>query len=161
MAQRERERAQHAHAVDQVEHAADAGGDRRRGRPLEGEDLDPLLRADRPERRSVQERPAAALGRPLLARPEVVDVAEDDVLHPRTLGEGEGEGEERDPALRVHRAVHGVDDHVAGAAGAERERAELLRYEHEVLAEVAQARDHRLLGRSVDRGGVVAALAEP
>ena len=45
-------------------------------RPLEREDLDPVLRAGRVERRPVERRAAAALGDPLLTGAEVVDVPE-------------------------------------------------------------------------------------
>ena len=54
--------------------------------------------------------PRRPLGHPLLARAEVVDVAEDDVVHRRAVGDRDREREERDPALRVDRAVDRVDD---------------------------------------------------
>ena len=136
-------------------------GDRRRRRPLEREDLDRVLRSLRAEPRSVEERAAPAFGGPLLARAEVVDVAEHDVAHRRALGDGEREREERDAALRVHRAVDRVDDDSALSACAERAHAELLRDEHEVLVESGESRDDGVLGRLVDRGRLVAALAEP
>ena len=59
--------------------------------------------------------PAAALGDPLLAGAEVVDVAEVDVVHRRAVGDREREREERDPALRVDRAVDRVDDDARAA----------------------------------------------
>ena len=85
-------------------------GDGRRRRPLERQDLDRVLRPHRAESLAVEKGARSALGRPLLARPEVVDVAEHDVAHRPALGDGEREREERDPALRVHRSVDRIDD---------------------------------------------------
>ena len=51
--------------------------------------------------------------------PEVVDVAEVDVVHRRPVGDREGEREERDRALRVDRAVDRVDDDPQLAAAPE------------------------------------------
>ena len=116
----------------------------------------------RPRQRQAVEAGAAALLRhPLLAGAEVVDVAEGDVAHRRPARNGEGEREERDPALRVHRAVDRVDDDPGRAAGAECALAELLRDEEEVGLERLEPRHDRVLGGSVDRGRVVAALACP
>ena len=92
-------------------------------------------------------------------RAEVVDEPEADVAERRPVGDGEREGEERDPALRVHRPVDRVDDDVHRAAGAERPHAELLRDEDEIRAEGLEPGDDRVLGSRVDRGRVVAALA--
>ena len=55
------------------------------------------------------------------------------------VGDGEREGEERDPALRVHGAVDRVDDDVQRPAGAERPLAELLRDEDEVARRALRA----------------------
>ena len=74
------------------------------------EDLDLVLRPHGPERLAVQPRALAASSRPLLAGAEVVDEAEDDVVHRLPLRDGDREGEERDAALRVERAVDRVDD---------------------------------------------------
>ena len=127
---------------------------------LEGQDLDGLLRSLGSQSCSVEERAGSALGGPLLARAEVVDVAELDVRHGRALGHGEREREERDPALRVHRAVDRVDDHSALSSCAERAHTKLLRDEHEVLAEGGQPGDDGVLSSLIDRGRIVATLAE-
>ena len=72
----------------------------RGGRGLEGQDLDLVLRHLAAERPPVEDR-ASAARRPLLAGAEVVDVAEDDVAHRRTVGDREREREERGcPASR-------------------------------------------------------------
>ena len=108
------------------------------------------------ERLAVQRRALAAPRDPLLAAAEVVDVAEVHVAHPLAVGNGDRDGEERDAALRVQRAVDRVD-HDDGVAGAE--PADLLRDDRDV--ELAEARDDRILGRLVDRGRLVAAEALP
>ena len=103
--------------------------------------------------------PSPTLGRPLLAGAEVVDVSENDVAHRRPVGNREREREERDPALRVHRSVDRIDDHDSRPPASELARPELLGDEHEALPGRLEARDDRVLGRLVDRGRVVAALA--
>jgi hypothetical protein len=128
-------------------------------RRLEGEDLDLVLRPDRAQAGAVQERAAAALGRPLLAVAEVVDVAEDDVAHRLPLRDREREREEGNVALGVQRAVDRVADDAPRLAGAEDALPELLRDEREVLVERFQPVDDRGLGGRVDRGRVVAAFA--
>ena len=101
--------------------------------PSKREDLDRLLRPLRAELDAVEECARTALGRPLLARPEVVDVAEHDVAHRRALRDREREREERDAALRVDRAVDGIDDDVSRLHPRRTMRcAELLGHEHEV-----------------------------
>ena len=62
-----------------------------------------------PSRSPSRNAPSPAGRRPLLARAEVVDVAEDDVAHRRPVRDGEREREERDAPLRVHGAVDRVD----------------------------------------------------
>ena len=64
---------------------------------------------DGAERLAVQPRALAAPADPLLAAAEVVDEAEVDVVHRPAVGDGDREGEERDAALRVERAVDRVD----------------------------------------------------
>ena len=112
VAERERER---AHDPQPVREA----GDRRRvarrratvQRRLEGEDLDRVLRphARRAARRSAYA-PSPRRAVHSSPRAEVVDVAEDDVVHRLAVGDGDREREERDAALRVQRAVDRVDD---------------------------------------------------
>ena len=156
VAERQGERAHHAHATGEVEHRADAIGDDRSGRALEGEDLDGLLRSECPELCAVEECAPTALGGPLLARSEVVDVPERDVAHRRALGEREREREERDPALRVHRPVDGIDHDPPGATGAEGALPELLGDEDEVLTERGEPLDDGVFGRLIDGRRVVA-----
>ena len=135
----------------------DLGG----GRRLEGENLDRVLRPQRPQTRAVEERAAAALGRPLLTRTEVVDVAEDDVVHRRAVGDGEREREEGDVPLCVQRAVDRVADDAPAPAAAEDALAELLRHEREIPVELLEPPDDGRLGGRVDRSRVVAADAQP
>src|SRR5439155_22288123 len=90
--------------------------DQRGARRLEAEDLDAVLRAHRAERLAVERRAAAATADPLLTGAEVVDVAEDDVLHPLSFRDRERQAEERDAALRVQRAVDRIDDDERRAA---------------------------------------------
>ena len=108
---------------------------------------------------AVQEGAAAALGRPLLAGAEVVDVAEDDVAHRGAVGDGEREGEEGDVALGVQRAVDRVADDAPRLPAPEDALAELLRDEREALVERLEPVHDGGLGGRVDRGRVVAALA--
>ena len=112
----------------------------------------------RVERRAVEPGTGAPLGNPLLARAEVEDVAEGDVVHRRSVGDGDREGEERDPALGVDRAVDRVDDDDRAPSGAECPDAELLRDERQVGAERLEAAHDRVLRAVVDGGRVVAAL---
>ena len=159
VAQRQCERPHHANAAGEIEHRADAIDDDRRRRSLEGQDLDRVLRTQGAEPHAVQERAFTALGRPLLARPEVVDVPEGHVSHRRALGHREREREERDPALGVDRPVDRIDDDSRRASGAEHALPELLRDEHEVVAEGSEPLDDRILRRLVDRRRVVASLS--
>src|SRR6185312_3307008 len=85
-------------------------GDERGPRRLEGEDLDLVLRPHRAERLAAQPRTLAAARRPFFARAEVVDEAEDDVVHRLPLRDRDREGEEGNPALRIERAVDRIDD---------------------------------------------------
>src|SRR5207244_2741353 len=82
------------------------------------EDLDLLLRAHRAERLAVEKGAAATRRRPLLARAEVVDVAEDDVVHRLALRDRERHGEVRQAALRIQRAVDRVEHHAQRPAAA-------------------------------------------
>ena len=96
-------------------------------------------------------------------RPEVVDEAEDDVLHRRALGDGDRDREVRDVPLRVQRAVDRVDDHAELRVDAERPLAELLGHEMEVhallLVKGLEARHDRSLGGRVHGGRLVSAHA--
>ena len=112
-----------------------------------------------PEPRAVQERAAAALGRPLLAGAEVVHVAEANVAHRAAVGDGEREGEEGNVALGVQRAVDRVADDEPRLPAPEDALAELLRDEREALVERLEPVHDRGLGSRVDRRRVVAALA--
>ena len=103
---------------------------------------------------TVQERAASAGRGPLLARPEVEDVAEDDVVHRAAVGDRDRDREERDPALRVQRAVDRVDDDRPATVA---EASDLLADDAHVL--VLEAREDHALGRRVDRRRLVAALA--
>src|SRR5919201_2800368 len=162
VAQRERERTHDPKSV--------VGGDDRRRllrdglrqRRLERQDLHPLLRPLVAQTDAIEERAAAALRRPLLARAEVVDVPEDDVPHLRPLRDGDREREVRNPALRVQRAVDRVEDDV-DATVAVALLAELLRHEREVEAVLAvgalEPRDDRAFRLRVDGRRLVSALA--
>ena len=110
--------------------------------------------------RLMQPPSGSALRRPFLARPEVVDVAEDDVSHRSALGDGEREREERDAALRVHGAVDRIDDDAQLASASEPPFPELLGDEHEVLVERGEPLDDGVLRRLVDRRRVVAPLTQ-
>jgi len=120
-----------------------------------------VLRPNAAERPAVELRAASARRRPLLPRAEVVDVAEDDVAHPRPLRHGDRETEVSQPSLRVDRTVDRIDDD-ACLGLAEGALAELLGDEQELVAlrvQLLEPRDDRPLGRIVDRGCVVSADA--
>jgi hypothetical protein len=157
MTEGERERAHDAEPIREVDHCGRLLGDRRRARRLEGQDLDPLLRPLPVEQVAVQVRTPAAFRRPLLLRAEVVDEAELDVGHRRTVRDGDREREETDPALCVQRAVDRIDDDARPSAGTDLHLAALLRDEHAVDRRRLEAPDDRRLGRSVDRRRLVAA----
>ena len=127
--------------------------DERRRRRLERQDLELVLGPFR-ERRAVATRALAFRRRPLLAGPEVVDVAEEDVVHRLPVGDGDREREERDAALRVQRAVDRVDDDRVAARPFD---ADLFADDGHVFA--AEALEDHALGGRVDRGRLVAALA--
>jgi len=110
VAERERERAHDSQAVGDSDHLGGLLGDARGERGLEREDLDLLPRHRRVELLIVQASAAAAHGRPLLAGAEVVDVAEEDVVHRLTVGDRHRDREEGDAPLGVERAVDRVDD---------------------------------------------------
>ena len=136
-------------------------GDRRGERPFHGEDLHRFLRTNRAERAAVELRATTLRGRPLLAGPEVVHVAEHDVPHRRALGDRNREAEVPQSPLGVHRPVDRVD-HDVQLGGAERALAELLRDERELVPvpmELLEPSDDGPLGGIVDRRRVVAALA--
>ena len=82
-------------------------------------------------------------------------VAEDDVVHRVAVGHGDRDGEERDAALRVERAVDRIDDDAPAAVTGD---AGLLADDRHVAA-AAQAFENHPFGRRVDGGGVVAAEA--
>ena len=107
------------------------------------------------EHGAVQARSHPSLGDPFLAATEVVDEAEDDVVHRVALGDRDRDGEERDAALRVQRAVDRVDHDPGGAVA---DDADLLRDDRRAL-DFLQPREDHLLGRRVDRSRLVAALA--
>src|SRR5207244_6999437 len=111
------------------------------------------------ERSAIEERAAAARRRPLLAAPEVVEVAELDVAHRRPFRDRDREAEVRDAPLRVERAVDWVEHDPRRPAAPERLLAELLGDEEEIAARRGQPVDDHLLGGGVDRGRLVAALA--
>ena len=154
VAERERGRAHDPQAVREAGDLRRVGRDEIRARRLHHEDLDLVLRPHRAERLAVEARAFAARGRPLLAAAEVVDEAEVDVVHRPAVRDGDREGEERDAALRVERAVDRVD-HENGVGAFE--DPDLLRDDRS--AGRAEALDDRVLGRLVDRGRLVAALA--
>ena len=157
MAERERQRAHDSQAIGEPHQAWRMARDEVGLGRLEREDLDPLLGLHAAERLAVQARALAARSRPFLARPEVVDVAEDDVLHGRAFGNRNGECKEGDPALGVDGAVDRVDDDNEAAAVPRGSPAELLRDEREVRARGIELREDRVLRRRVNRGRVVAA----
>ncbi len=110
VAEGERQRAHHAGANGEADQAGDLFGDEIGPRRLEGQDLDPLLRARPVERTPVQERALAAPRNPLLAASEVLDETELDVVHTRARGNGEREREEGDAPLGVQASVDRVAD---------------------------------------------------
>ena len=92
--------------------------------------------------------PPAALGDPFLAGAEVVDEAEGDVVHRRSVGDREREGEERDRALRVDRPVDRIDDDAELATAPEGAHAELLGDERQIAGRAPRAgRTTAVLGR--------------
>ncbi len=111
---------------------------------------------------AVEEGPLAADRVPLLARAVVVDEAEDDVAHGRAVGHGDGERVVREAALRVRRAVDGVDDDEGRRArGAVVDLPALLGDRREARALRVQAVElveDGLLGVGVDDERPVAAL---
>jgi hypothetical protein len=107
-------------------------GDEVGTRGLEGQDLHLVLRPRTSEWPPVEEGAASAPGDPFLAAPEVVDVAEVHVAHPRSRGDGDRDGEEGNPSLRVQASVDRVEDDTSSlAAVAEHPLAELLGNERE------------------------------
>src|SRR4029079_5044843 len=81
----------------------------------------------------VEESSLSAARRPLFARAEVEDVAEEDVRHRGALRHSERDGEERNAPLRVHAPVDGVENE-ARRVRAERPLTQLLGDEHELVA---------------------------
>jgi hypothetical protein len=161
VAERERERAHDPQAVREPREGDRLVGHRARDSRFDREQLDVLLRTHCAETLLPEPGASVAHPSPLLARPEVVDVAEEDVPHPLPCGHGDREREEGDAALRVHRAVDRIDEH-ANAVGAERALAELLGHEVELVARLVkplQSLHDRRLGGFVDRGRLVAADA--
>jgi hypothetical protein len=149
----ERLRAHHAHTVRERRQRLQVLGDEGRPRRLQGQHLHvPARHAG--DRAAVQQRAAAAGRRPFLARAEVVDEAEEDVVDRVAVGNRDGEAEVRNAALRVLGAVDRIDEHAVPAGSA---KADLLRDDADVLPlEVLQGRPLR---RLVERARVVAALA--
>src|SRR5690242_18854188 len=156
MAEREGKRAHDPEAVGEVRDLRRLLRDERRPGGLEGKDLDLVLRPHRAERLAVQPRPLASARRPLLAGAEVVNEAEDDVVHRLTLRDGDREREERDPALGVERAVDRVDDEERQSRP---DAADLLR-DHRA-GRVTYASENDLLRGLVDRRRIVAAETRP
>ena len=76
-----------------------------------------------------------------------------------SVGNGKGKGEKGDVALGVEGAVDRVADDAPGLAASEDPLAELFGDEREVLFERLEPVHDCGLGRRVDRGRVVAALA--
>ncbi len=87
-----------------------------------------------------------------------MDVSEEDVGHPRAVGERDREREERKPPLRVQASVDRIDDDAEVAALPDDLLTELLRDQRETAVEALaeDLRDGELGGR-VDGGRLVAA----
>src|SRR6476659_10088171 len=153
MAERKGERAHDPQPVGEVGDLRRVPGDERRSRRLEGEDLDLLLRPHRAERLTIQGGALSATRRALLAGAEVVDEAEDDVVHRLAFGDRDREGEERDAALGVERAVDGIDDDQRQPRAAD--PADLLGDDR--AGSLADAGEYDLLRGPVDRRRVVSA----
>ena len=109
----------------------------------QAEQLDRLLRRRRGERLPVERRPFTSYRRPLLAGSEVVDVAEVNVGHRRTIRHCDRQREERYAALGVDRAVDRVEDDGDRAALRRRAIPELLGDEREVAAHRVEPLDDR------------------
>ena len=86
-----------------------------------------------------------------------MDEPEDDVVHRLSLRDRDREGEERDAALGVERAVDRVDDDERQLCAAD--AAYLLR--DDGARGIPQAREDRILRGPVDRRRVVAAEPRP
>jgi hypothetical protein len=157
MAERESQRAHDPQPVGEVGNFRRVPGDERRPSRFEGEDLDLILRPHRAERLTVQVSAIASARSPLLARAEVVDEAEDDVVHRLPLRDRDREGEERDAALGVERAVDRVDDDERQPRHPD--AADFLRDNR--ACSVAHTGEDDLLGGPVDRRRVIAAEAFP
>src|SRR5438105_9439947 len=114
MAERERQRAHHADPARDGDEGRRVTGDEIRPGGLNRQELETLERNGR-QCITVQTCPSPSSRMPLLPRAEVVDEAEMDVGHPRPVRDGDREGEERDTALRVDRAVDRIDDYVRGS----------------------------------------------
>ena len=153
MAERERERAEHAHALD----LAGQGGRGRRevlgARGLECDELQARQGTRGADRDPADARAAAAPPDPLLAAAEVVDVAEDDVVHRGAVRDGDRERVERQAALGVEAAVDRIDDDAPGPAAAVDALARLLRDHREtdaVAGDLVEDAERGVLGRLVD-----------
>jgi len=122
---------------------------------LEREELYLLLRLPR-HGSAVEEGAPAAHGRPLLVGAEVVDEAEDHVVHRRSLRDCDGEREVRNRALGVLGPVDRVDDHGVAPVAV---NADLLRDDAHVGP--VEVGEHGPLGRLVEGCRDVAALPLP
>ena len=156
MAERDRLRAHHAHSIGERRELLEPVQHERRPRRLDREELDGVL-GRTGQRLAVEERAAALDGRPLLVGAEVVDEAEDDVVHRLpALGHRDAEREVRNRPLGVLRAVDRVDDDRDRPVAAD---PDLLGDDPDVGP--VEVLEHDPLGGLVERGGDVAALAEP
>src|SRR4051794_33241058 len=165
LAERRGDRPERAQAVGALGQLVDRLADPARVGRLDPEQLELAVGAaalaGRPgQAAAVEPRALPAPGDPLLARTEVVDVAEEDVGHRPAIGHRDRDRVVRQAALRVDRAVDRVDDHERLRA-AELDRAALLADRREaqaLLVELRELCEHGLLGRGVDEQRAVAAL---
>src|SRR3954452_16695396 len=165
LAERRGDRPERAQAVGALGQLVDRLADPPRVGRLDPEQLElpvgAAALAGRPgQAAAVEPRALPAPADPLLARTEVVDVAEEDVGHRPAVGHRDRDRVVRQPALRVDRAVDRVDDHERLRA-TERDRAALLADRREAQAlvvELGELCEHGLLGRGVDEQRAVAAL---
>src|SRR4051812_48470985 len=167
LAERRGDRPDRAQAVGALGELVDRLADPARVGRLDPEQLElavgaAALAGRRGQAATVEPRALPAPGDPLLARPEVMDVAEEHVGHRPAVGHRDRDRVVRQSALGVDRAVDRVDDHERVRA-TELDRAALLAHRREAQAlvvELRELREHGLLGRGVDEQRAVAALAE-
>ena len=108
------------------------------------------------QRVAVQEGAEASRRRPFLAGAEVVDEAEDDVVHRLPLGNGNREREVGNRPLGILGAVDRIDDDGERALAAD---PDLLGDDPDLIA--VEVRENRRLRGLVDRRGHVPALSAP